>query len=419
MKIPAHITIALMAIYLLAAPGLMAQDLSESCSLGDAQCIEAQMLRQCASRVDATVQSCEVWIQATHRRSGAGDVVATRYIALAHVLISLRTLGEEAANHQSAARAIFAELVDKDPSDVDALVGLSSVARDLHERIELLRRIMSLSPLSYNARMLADALVLRNSKGDVLEAAEVLDANYRRLPVGVGWDVAARAVALYERAGMPMRNEYFRVRIGRELDPGSLISEVRNVPTITPVQAGQILQKLCDANVVAVLGASPCVEGLREMTEGLMRLSGGADAREFGEMLAKQVLSHAGVDSGLITGDPGWQSAISEMFREMETARIESPAILLSRSRLIERDPLQRLRLLDRASQLVDPNDGAALQELANDYMSLLKRGEALALLRRLRQLPTTTEPQLQIINHNIEALENAERASKEASETR
>jgi hypothetical protein len=412
------LSVVLLSCCAVMAPGSNAQDAMGLCGLNDSECFEAQILRQCRDRSNATVQSCTAWIQSIQPRVRAGDRVARDYIASAHsqIALFLPADAEEKLRHRNSARAIYAELVEQDARDVDALLGMSSVAKDLNERIDLLRRIVSIAPGSPTVPFLADALANRGGANDALEAAEVLDANYRLLPKGSGWAIAARAVALYERAGVPDRSRFLRDRMREELGAASLVSELQRIPETTSVRAGQILQKLCDTSAVAVLGASVCLEGLSEMSRILTRLPGRVDAPGFAEILAGRIRvigTVAGWDP--LTRDANWQRTISSIFLAMEAANIESPVILVTRARLSEWDPVQRLRLVDRAAQLAAPDDGPTLQLLADEYILLRRPTDALALLRMRRQLPTTTESQREYIDRNIGALERIEQASRES----
>jgi hypothetical protein len=142
------------------------------------------------------------------------------------------------------------------------------------------------------------------------------------------------------------------------------------------------------------------------------------DARRYAEVLATQVfniVTFAGHDR--VRRDPDWPRKISSVFLEIEAANIESPLVLLSRAK-VELDPVQKFRFLDRAAQLA-PDDRATLQLLAEENMLLRRRTDAMALLRRLRQLPTTTESQREIIDLNIGSLERAEQASRESGAAR
>ena len=415
------ISILLFAFCTMAAQPLSAQDVAGSCNLDDSECLEAQSSRQCGDPSVATVQSCGIWIQSIQTRARAEDRVALRHIAEAHVTISqiLTRNPDERLNHRNSAREIYAELVEQDASDVRAILGMATLARDVNERIELLRRIVAITPSVYEAEQLADALTKRGGEKDMSDAAQILERAYQQLPKGVGRDIGARAVALYELAGTPERGRNIKDRVREELNAVSLVSELNGVPVTTSARAGDILGELCDKSVVDLLGASPCLEGMRAASMTLKRLSGRTDAQGFGEVLAKQAWSHTYLGREQLARDANWRATVSNMFLEMEAANIESPVILISRAGLVERDPVQKRRLLDRAAQLTAPEDGPALWQLANEYILLRSRPEAVALLRRVRELPTTTESERRLIDSNIASLENAEQVFRESEALR
>lgn len=201
-----------------------------------------------------------------------------------------------------------------------------------------------------------------------------------------------------------------------ELGAASLVSELQRIPETTSVRAGQILEKFCDTSAIAVLGASVCLEGLGAMSRTLTRLPGRADVSVFAEILARQVL-FIGTNTGWerVTSDTNWQRTISTIFLEMEAANIESPVILVSRATLSELDPVQKRRLVDRAAQLPARDDGPTLRLLADQFRLHNRPTEALALLRRLRQHPTTRESHREFIDREIESLAWAEQRSPES----
>lgn len=416
-------SVLLIVFSTVAVPTANAQDSPGQCDLNDSKCLESQVVRQCRDLAVATVQSCTAWIQSIQSSARAEDRVAKSYIAAAHNSIALLLPADagEKLRHRNLARDAYAELVEQDGRDIDALLGMASAAESELERIDLLRKIASIAPRSFGAEQLADALARRGGGSDTLEAAEVLEAFYRLSQKGTDWDIAARAVRLYERAGTSDRNRYFRDRIREELGVASLVAELQRIPETTSARAAQILGELCDTSAVSVLGASACLDGLSEMSGSLTRLSGRADALGSAEIVARQIWS-MGTIAGWepVTRDAAWRGTISRIFLEMESRSIESPVILASRAMLAEVDPAQKLRLLDRATQLAAPNDSATLRMLADQYMVTSSRPtEALALFRRVQQLLPATDSQRKFIDHNIEALEKAEQASRESGAAR
>lgn len=396
-----------------AAPCAIAQDSAEQCSLNDAACLEAQVVRQCRDRTVATIRSCTDWIQSVRSRAREDDRVAKTFLAAAHVSIALLLPVEDSdrSQHRRLARDIYAELLEKDGADLEALLGLSSAAESESERIETLRMVASLSPRSLGARLLAMALLQRGGERDILEAAEAYEAFYRLSPKGSNWDVAANAARLYDLAGASDRNQYFRDRLREEIDSASLLLELQRIPQTDSARAAQNLALLCDKDLVTVIGAATCFDGLEQMSRALAELPESADDLEFAEAVARQIWA-MGTSSGwdAVTGDPLWRGLISRIFRDMEAEGIESPVILAGRAMLSEEDRVQKLRLLDQATQLSDPDDSATLKALADLYLGASSRPtEALALYRRVRDLLPNTDPQRGAIDRTIEVLERAE----------
>lgn len=413
-------SVLLLACCAMWAPSSNAQDGVGLCGVNDAACLEAQIERQCTHRTDSSVESCTDWIHSIQRRVRADDRLAKRHIALAYFSIAMfHSKGaEEKLRHRSSARAIYAELVQQDARDVEALLGLATLAEDEHQKIELLRKIASIAPGSMEATLLADALEKRGGENDALEAAAILDGHYRQLPKGSAWPVAARAMRLYEIAGASDRSRYLRDRMRDELDAASLVSELQRIPETSSVRAGQILGAMCDTTVDAVLGGNACLEGMGEISRTLTRLSDRVDARRYAEVLATQVFNIATFSGhDRVRQDPDWQRRISSVFLELEAASIESPMVLVSRAK-VELDPVQKGHFLDRAAQLA-PDDRATLQLLADENMTLRRRTDAMALLRRLRQLQATTEEQRHEIDLKIEALQRSEQWRRESGAAR
>lgn len=410
-------SIVLISCCAIAAPHSSAQDGTEQCSLDDSGCLDSQVIRQCRDRTAATIQSCTAWIQSIQVRIRPDDTVAMREIAGAHTWISmfLAMDAREQSFHRNSARAIYAAMVEKDAGDTDALMGMATVAESENERIDLLRKIASITPMAFASDLLAQALLRRDGANDVLEAAEVLEAYYRLLPKGIGWRIAAQAASHYERAGAPDRSRYIRDRIREELDATSLMAELQKIPETSSSRVAQVLEKLCDADVVAVLGATICLEGLSEIPGTLTKFPDRGDGAQFAEVVGRQVWA-TGTTSGWVpvTSHENWQSTISRIFTEMEAEGIESPLLLVSRAMLSEPDLDQKLRLLDRASQLVAPDDGTTLRLLADMYMVLSRPTAALAHLRRLQQLESTTDSHREHIEQQIAVLERAENAYRD-----
>lgn len=178
--------IFLFALCGMASQRLIAQDRGGSCCLNDSECLEVEVMRKCGDPSTSTAQACSAWIRSIQDRAGTSDTVAKRHIAEAYSAISQHpaTSTEDRSLHRTAAREIYAPLVEQDERDVRALRGMAALSRNLGERIDALRKIVAIVPQAFDAELLAEALAQRGSDGDLSEAAQVLESAYRMFAEG-------------------------------------------------------------------------------------------------------------------------------------------------------------------------------------------------------------------------------------------
>jgi hypothetical protein len=165
----------------------------------------------------------------------------------------------EALAHRELARRIYVDLAD--PSNVDALLGLVSLADDPAERERLLREIVEIAPeRAFELRLLARQL---SANGKALEAAELYERAYTVAEGLHKWHMAMETLGAYERAAVPNRAAAFRARARSDSRLDALTAEVAGPAASQPERAAAILKLVCYHDFVDVLGGAGCLAGLR------------------------------------------------------------------------------------------------------------------------------------------------------------
>lgn len=391
-----------------------AQEAFQACGAGDATCYQRQYEAACAMRGFAISEACSSWIAAVKGSARPDDRAAGLILGVAHMqLAMLHPDAATKARNREDSRQLYRELVESDPTDADALLGLSTATEDVSERIEILRRAARLKPESYLAEIFAETLTRRGRPEDLLEAAESLERLYELSNKIPSWGrTAGRAANLFEQAGNHERARNLRERLRRDFNIEPLLSELERLGTTDPARTEGILKTLCDSDTATGVGAEYCLRGLDIALAALPISTDRLQAQRIADSSALIIMNvSAAQHSHLFSkADQHWAARISRQLDFLAQHRIESAVTLRARAQL-EPDWPGRIPILERAMQLA-PGDYAVLEPLAMIYRAQRRFDEALAMYVRMRNLPTTPPALRQRIDENIQSLERARKAA-------
>src|SRR5262249_40184279 len=125
------------------------------CVLTDRACLEANYPRMC-NEGEATPESCIGWLRKIRRSPNPGGrgSVAPIYLNLAGFWGAQNPV----PRLQERATELIHDVLETDPSNVGALLSLSSIARTDAERVRALRRVVDIDPSPMHLEFLASAL---------------------------------------------------------------------------------------------------------------------------------------------------------------------------------------------------------------------------------------------------------------------
>lgn len=378
----------------------------DRCGAGDDACYLRQYESACATRSEFWVSSCTTLVVAIESGPNRDDRAARRTLALAHLMLATRQGVEtaEVARQRAEALTEFRNLVEEDPSDLDALHGLVAITADAGERLELLRRIVKLEPNPISVRSLTNILSKSGRPEDLIEAADANDLLYES-GGGTKLEIAGRVIDLHRRAGSLVKADAVSQRVHQDFNIDGLLERLSQVPLADPNGTISALQTLCHPSMIRSVDAKYCIRGVEAVFEALPQRGGQESIQRVVDIAVGSIPQlSSDAESALASVDPDWRIRFTRLLDSLITREFASVAVYGVRSYL-EPQAAVRARLMERAL-LLSPDHPGLLEELAFEYQALGRWNESIELMRRARNLPTTTVEGRQRIDFNIRGVE-------------
>ena len=256
-----------------------AQHSAPYCALTDLACVDESAERICLVRTPAMPKACVEWLR-KFEKSPNPDVraeVAAVYLQSADYWRA----DVPVSRFYDRAKKLIHGVLAEDPTNVGALMSLSTIAPTNDERVAALRRVVAVDPSPMHLEFLASAL--DRDPGNLPESATLLERGYEAaMQRGGGyyaWRFERMAVFEYERAGLPDRAAQLRERFERDLGLDAKVAEIAQAEAVEPARLKDVLGELCAELVLRTLGAKHCLAAIDHVVVAADAASGEAMAR--------------------------------------------------------------------------------------------------------------------------------------------
>jgi tetratricopeptide (TPR) repeat protein len=208
------------------------------------------------------------------------------------------------------AAALIHGILEQDPTNAEALLGLALLAPTNDERVALLRRVVAVDPSPSNLESLARTL--SQDQGNLRESAALLERAYeaamQRAPGPYAWRFARDAVFEYEWAGLPKRAARLRARFERDLKLDAKVAETANAEAVEPARLNSILGDICAEIILRMLGGNRCLAGIEHVVDAADRVTvGSVKARLVKSASDAMFLAAQTGGDVLVLADPAWR----------------------------------------------------------------------------------------------------------------
>lgn len=288
-----------------------------SCPLTDYECVQQEYPKVCFDEQrKVRLEPCVAWLHeieqspSTEVRSSAAGI---------YLLIGTHatTASQTRQDLRDRSAALIRGILDEDPNNADALLGLANLAETEQERVQRLRDVVAADPdKPFYLELLARALL--SVEGGELEAAALNERAYEaalderkaqlsRNSASYGWRFARDAIWLYERAGAPERADRLREQVVADYDLPARLEEVADATPGDAANLQQILQSLCDQVAMNLLGAKPCLDGIDRAIHATDRARARGNAADLEQAVSDAMLKAAVSGMWLDAADSNWR----------------------------------------------------------------------------------------------------------------
>jgi hypothetical protein len=277
--------------------------------LTDRPCIDESYSSVCFEN-DATPESCGAWLR-PFELSPSLDVrnsVAGIYLLVADYWKS--------TDPKDRAAALIHGILEEDPANAEALLGLALLATTNDEYVAGLRRVVAVDPSPRNLGSLASAIAREGT--NLAESAALLERGYEAaMQRGGGYDAwrfASAAVFEYEQARLPDRAARLRKRFERDLGPDAKVAEIAHAEAVEPARLNDVLGEICAELVLRTLGAKHCLAGIDDVVVAADAASGESKAR-LAQSASDAMFLAARTGDALSNTDASWRERFESTLR--------------------------------------------------------------------------------------------------------
>jgi hypothetical protein len=277
------------------------------CALTDRACIDENYSSMCFEK-DARPESCVAWLR-PFERSPSIDVrnsIADIYLLVADSWQSR----DPQPQLKDRAAALIHGILEQDPMNGEALLGLANLAPTNEERVALLRRVVAVDPSPWNLESLSRAL--SQNEANLAESAALLERAYevamQQQPGPYAWRFARNAAFEYEWAELPKRAAQLRARFEHDVDLDAKVAEIAQAEAVDPARLNRVLGEICSELIVSMLGASHCLAGIEHVVDAADRVSATSVKRQLAKSASDAMfLAAETAGDDLTVADLAWR----------------------------------------------------------------------------------------------------------------
>ncbi len=394
------------ALLSLIAPASPAQSLL-GCDINDQSCLERMAENQCVLE-GATTGSCLAFVEAVEQRLeesytvSLGSTLAMANLLLADANEPGATVSATNSAYIEAARTAYEEIVERDPANADALLGLANIARldGSEDPIARLRSAATASQSPFHMRLLANAL--RNEVGGFegeLESAQIYEKLYDREEVGPAkWALAenvwvqltALEMAYPERVIRPL-SPPFADTVRDDANLNAALQELQ-VPESSPQEVSDALELICLGPIAGIFGFDDCIDGIESSVTAALTATDDSDRDALISAAVNGIKSAA--NWRLPFARPDWQGVFNDWIDRLLISGIEDANILVelhvTRADYAGNSPA-RIDALSSALE-IDPDSADLNLKLGTAYLDQRMWQEAREYLNIARTLAPTED---------------------------
>jgi hypothetical protein len=283
------------------------------CASTDRACLEENYSRMCFD-AGATPESCGAWLR---EFESSPDLDVRSSVAGIYLLADGYW---RASNPQpwlkDRAAALIHGVLEQDPKNVEALLGLASIAPTRDESVAALRRVVALDPSPMHLEFLSGELA--HNEANLAESAALLERAYetamQRSSGNYAWRFARNAVFEYGWAGLPDRAAQLRKRFEQDVGLDAKVAEIAHAEAVEPARLNDVLGELCAELILRMLGAERCLAGIEHVVAGA-DAAGGKDKTRLANDASDAMFLAARTGDVLSAADPSWRSRFESTLR--------------------------------------------------------------------------------------------------------
>jgi tetratricopeptide (TPR) repeat protein len=367
-----------------------------ACPLSNGDCLQKTFEQACTGGPSAAAK-CEDWLSALKQSPVAGEIRGKLLAGAAYVALADGSEDpQDRTDFQDRAREIYREVVAQDPTNIDAITGLATLAGSRAERVELLRRRLELDPNNIRSlEFLSSALSSDGSKGDIAEAAALTEEAYALQPAGgKKWQLAATAVSQYERAGMPAKAQDLRSRASTDFGLDEVSAELARPELLDGDRLRTQLTSVCTLPILYIIGAHPCLDAINKASEAAIAPRMSSVVPQLVAAVSVGMRSAAEFGGALGAVEPNWRSKFETTLEGFLIGGIATRETFGAYA-VITPSREKRLQTMKAAVEKF-PEDGELALGLGLAYLDVGDREEAIMNLSRARDLlPPASRPHI------------------------
>ena len=364
--------------------------MAAQCATTDSVCHQRRYEIACAER-PVKNETCTAFLRELEARPDAS--AATVRLTIAWTLDALARLGGDGQSSdqlRERSTAIYRAVLADDPSNIQAMYGLSARTPDEQESERLLRRIVEVDPRQVIAlRSLASMVAQTGDSASLLEAGQLLERAYAAQSNLNKWHLAAEAMSAYEAAGASDRAASLSRRARQESQIQSMTDAIGSA-SADPARTWEILSTLCYSAAMEVLGAEDCMRGIKSVADKIDAMRDRAIAQQLAEKAAVAMGTAAEAESRLQKADPQWRNTFADMLESL-IARGFGSAPVYGAYAFITPVASKQLQALEQVVRMV-PDDAGSAVRLGLAYLNRGRWDEAAEQFRRAKKLAPASQ---------------------------
>jgi len=339
-----------------------------------AQCVEDLATERCYSRA-ASLEGCREFIRSLQSSANRSRrEYRLTYAASSGALAGRVVDDAEREKLQLEERNTYEKLVQENPKDAQALMGLAAIARDRPERIALLKRVAEADPTDTIALRTLAAHLAEGTPEEQAQGLEYMRRAYQGARAPHRWHLAEmyhqQLIDAARHGDASQLAESVLAEMGSDAAKERIASALQRAKAVSDDSLFSALGKVCNQNALYFGTASICMDSVVRIAR-VASASPGAVSDANIEALATAAMTL----SRELGGDAQANSRreLRESLEGLIKARKDSSVLLRAQALLVsmERDLGARrnaTELLERAV-VVSPGDGDARLALGRAYL--------------------------------------------------